>query len=110
MGLAGQTKFYKYQPLIGPVLGVHFRPQTACSDNHRAEKHGCLYPMDQIVRSMPAVDGVPKWRRRFGTPSTPVVIYIDRSYAVLAVEQLLAIVGYRAAKSLRPFATSRSPP
>lgn len=36
---------------------------------------------------------------------SPVVIYIERNYAVLPVEELLTIVGYPAAKSLRPFAT-----
>lgn len=59
-----------------------------------------------------AAKGIRKLRRHYSPRlgRSPVVIYIDENYAVLAVEQLLAIVGYPAAKSLRPFATSRSPP
>jgi hypothetical protein len=59
-----------------------------------------------------AAKGMRTLRRHYSPQlgRSPVVIYIDRSYAVLAVEQLLAIVGYPAAKSLRPFATTRSPP
>ena len=59
-----------------------------------------------------AAKGIRKLRRHYSRPlgRSPAVIYIDRSYAVLSLEKLLAITGYPAAKSLRPFATSRSPP
>ena len=54
-----------------------------------------------------AAQGIRRLRRHYNRDlgRSPVVIYIERNYAVLAVEELLNLVGYPTAKSLRPFAT-----
>lgn len=59
-----------------------------------------------------AAQGIRRLRRSYDVQlgRWPVVIYIGRSYAVLPVEELLAVLGVAAYQSLRPFATSGRPP
>jgi hypothetical protein len=54
-----------------------------------------------------AARGIRRLRRTYHSQlgRAPVVIYIDRHYAILSIEQLLEILGMAARQSLRPFAT-----
>jgi hypothetical protein len=67
-----------------------------------------------LSRSGPrlAARGIRRLRRVYDRAlgHSPVVIYIDRNYAVYPVEELLAILGHGSRKSLRPLATGRAPP
>jgi hypothetical protein len=58
-----------------------------------------------------ALHGIRRLRRMFQRDlgHSPIVIYIGHSYAVLAVEELLTILGHPAHQSLRPFAALRPP-
>jgi hypothetical protein len=59
-----------------------------------------------------AARGIRRLRREYAPRlgRSPVVIYIGRQYAVLSVEELLAVVGVPAYRSLRPLAVPAQPP
>jgi hypothetical protein len=59
-----------------------------------------------------ATQGIRRLRRSYDRRlgHSPIVIYIDRNYAILPVEELLQAVGLAASQSLRPFAASGLPP